>query len=140
MAAVYGSLFKREPLYHNWEPVIAADYDLSSDGKNYTIYLDTNAKFSDGSPVLAEDIKYTYELHMTPLVSSSEYSYLSSHFESNNSIEVVNSHTLNFNLTSSFAFSKNLFSLGIIDKSDVERTRCFGKILWTIYVGKLYYN
>jgi len=120
MTAVYGSLFKREPPYHNWEPVIAADYDLSSDGKNYTIYLDTNAKFSDGSPVLAEDIKYTYKLHMTPLVSSSEYSYLSNHFESNNSIEVVNSHTLNFNLTSSFAFSKNLFSLGIIDKSDVE--------------------
>jgi len=122
MAAVYGSLFKRGQEHHNWEPVIAADYDLSSDGKNHTIYLDTNAKFSDGSPVLAEDVKYTYELHMTPLVKSSKYRYLSTHLASNNSIEIVNSHTLNFNLSSSFAFSMNLLSLGIIDKSDVEPT------------------
>ncbi len=120
MAAVYGSLFERSQISHEWEPVIATNYSLSSDGKNYTVYLDPNAKFSDGSSVLAEDVKYSYELHMTPLVNSPDYWYLDSNFASNNSIEIVDTHTLNFNLSSLYAFAMDLLSFGILDKSSIE--------------------
>lgn len=120
MSTVYGSLFQRGQYHHEWEPVIALNYSLSSDIKNYTIVLDPKAKFSDGSPVLAEDVKYTYNLHMTPSVNSEEYSYLSQWLASNDSIEIIDSHTLNFNLTNSFAFSMELLSFGILDKSSVE--------------------
>ncbi|MCE7747720.1 MAG: hypothetical protein GPJ51_04945 [Candidatus Heimdallarchaeota archaeon] len=120
MAAVYGSLFERSQIFHEWEPVIATNYSLSSDGKNYTVYLDPNAKFSDGSSVLAEDVKYSYELHMTPLVNSPDYWYLDANFASNNSIEIVDTHTLNFNLSSFYAFAMDLLSFGVVDKSSIE--------------------
>lgn len=120
MNSVYGSLLKRGQYHHNWEPIIANNYTISLDKKNYTVFLDPNAKFSDGNPVLAEDIKYSYELYMTPSVGSSEYSYLTTYLNSNDSIEIVDTHTLNFNLSMPFVFAENLLSLGIIDKSDVE--------------------
>ena len=122
MSAVYGSLFKRGQIHHEWEPVIALNYSFTPDQKNFTVVLDSNAKFSDGSPVLAEDVKYSYNLHMTPSVNPDKYGYLVKWFASNDSIEVVDPHTLNFNMTDSFAFPMNLFSFGILDKSSVEPT------------------
>ena len=120
MTAVYSSLFQRSQFSHEWEPVIASNYSLSSDGRNYTVHLDPNAKFSDGSPLLAEDVKYTYNLHMTPAVNSEHYSYFSRWLASNDSIEILDSQTLNFNLSKFSVFSRKLLSYGIVDKSSVE--------------------
>ncbi|MHA1516598.1 MAG: ABC transporter substrate-binding protein [Candidatus Heimdallarchaeaceae archaeon] len=120
MTAVYSSLFQRSQFSHEWEPIIASNYSLSSDGRNYTVHLDPNAKFSDGSPLLAEDVKYTYNLHMTPAVNSEHYSYFSKWFEANDSIEIVDSQTLNFNLSRFSVLSQKLLSYGIVDKSSIE--------------------
>ncbi|MHA1219600.1 MAG: ABC transporter substrate-binding protein [Candidatus Heimdallarchaeaceae archaeon] len=120
MTAVYGPLFLRIQDSHEWKPVIASNYSLSSDRKNYTVQLDSNARFSDGSPILAEDVKYTYNLHMTPEVNSEHYSYFSKWFASNDSIEILDSQTLNFNLSKVPVFSQKLLSYGIVDKSSVE--------------------
>jgi len=120
MNAVYGRLFQRGQTSHYWEPEIALNYSVSSDLLNYTINIDPNAKFSDGNLVLAEDIEYTYELHLTPSVNSTRYDELRYWFESNQSIEIVDSHKLNFNF-SRFCYSPlSVLSEGIIDRSEVE--------------------
>ncbi|MHA1685492.1 MAG: ABC transporter substrate-binding protein, partial [Candidatus Heimdallarchaeaceae archaeon] len=105
MAAVYGGLFARAQDTHEYEPVIAQNYTVSSDNLNITVNLNPNAKFSDGNPVTAEDIKYTYQLHMTPAVGSSQYGYLTYFFESNDSIEVVDQDTITFHLKQPYAFA-----------------------------------
>ncbi len=120
MSSLYGCLLHRSQFSYEWEPVIATNYSLSSDRKNYTVILDPNAKFSDGSAVLAEDVKYSYELHMTPTINSRHYKFLRKWLDSNNSIEIVDTHTLNFNLTSFSPFSKSILSMGIVDKSSIE--------------------
>ncbi len=120
MQSIYGSLFRRNQTSREWEPYLAADYQISSDGLNYTVTLDPNAKFSDGSPVLAEDVDYTYELHLTPAVGSSRYSKVNTWFANNNSIQVVDSHTINFNFTALHPFAPDMMSIEIIDKSEVE--------------------
>ena len=120
MNAVYGRLFQRGQTHHYWEPEIALNYSVSSNLRNYTVNIDPNAKFSDGNPVLAEDIEYTYELHLTPSVNSTKYDELTYWFENNQSIEIVDSHKLNFNF-SRFCYSPfKVLSEGIIDKSEVE--------------------
>ena len=120
MNAVYGRLFQRNQTTHYWEPEIALNYSVSSDLLNYTVNIDPNAKFSDGSLVLAEDIEYTYELHLNPNVSSTRYDELRYWFESNQSIETIDSHKLNFNF-SRFCYSPlSVLSEGILDKSEVE--------------------
>jgi peptide/nickel transport system substrate-binding protein len=120
MQSVYGSLFRRNQNTREWEPYLAANYEISSDGLNYTVTLDPNAKFSDGSPVLAEDVDYTYELHVTPAVGSSRYSKVNTWFANNNSIQVVDPHTINFNFTAFHPFALDMMSYEIIDKSEIE--------------------
>ncbi|MCE7749019.1 MAG: hypothetical protein GPJ51_11515, partial [Candidatus Heimdallarchaeota archaeon] len=121
MQGVYGSLYARAQITNLWEPMIAAGFPTySSDNKNITVALDPDAKFSDGSPVLAEDFVYTMQLHLTPAVSSLSYSYYNTWFADNNSIYAEGDHIVHFNMTDVNAFALGTISYGIIDKSVVE--------------------
>jgi ABC-type transport system substrate-binding protein len=68
MQNTYGSLFSRNPTNLMWEPNIATDCIITDDGTNLTVTLDTNAKFSDGNEVLAEDVKFSYELYLQIMI------------------------------------------------------------------------
>lgn len=46
-------------------PDLAATWEVSADELIYTFYLRAGAKFHDGLPVTAEDVKYTYETGRT---------------------------------------------------------------------------
>lgn len=41
---------------------LAEKYEVSSDGLTYTFHLRSNSKFSDGSPLTAEDVAFTWTL------------------------------------------------------------------------------
>ena len=53
---------------------VAESWDISSDGKVYTFHLRTNALWSDGKPVVAEDFVYSWRREVDPAVAS-EFSY-----------------------------------------------------------------
>ncbi|MHA1447180.1 MAG: ABC transporter substrate-binding protein, partial [Candidatus Heimdallarchaeaceae archaeon] len=121
MQGVYGSLYQRAQITNLWEPQIAAGFPIySSDNKNITVNLDPDAKFSDGSPVLAEDFVYTMQLHLTPAVSSVDYSYYKTWYDTNASIYAEGDHIVHFNMTNVNAFALGTISFGIVDKSVVE--------------------
>ena len=42
-------------------PILCSHYQVSSDNRIYTYYIDRNARFSDGTPVRASDVLATYE-------------------------------------------------------------------------------
>ena len=59
----------------NVTPAVAKDYTISEDGLTYTFVLRDGIKFSNGTPVTAEDVKYSIErcaglLDGTPLVKA----------------------------------------------------------------------
>ncbi len=120
MNSVYGSLLKRGQDDHFWEPIIARNYTIDPYGNSIIVDIDPNAKFSDNSSVLAEDVAYSYALHMNPNIKSPMNSILTKHLQNNSSIEVIDTDTIEFHLNTSYIFSSNLLSLGIIDKSTVE--------------------
>ncbi|MHA1954741.1 MAG: ABC transporter substrate-binding protein [Candidatus Heimdallarchaeaceae archaeon] len=120
MNSIYGSLFKREQNHHEWVSEIAKNFEVSSDRLNITINLDTNAKYSDGSSVIADDVAFTYSLHMTPKVKSPQYGILTRWLKNNNSIEVVDNDTVIFHLKKPNNFFLSMCSLGLVDKSSVE--------------------
>ena len=120
---VYGSLFKRNQDSFDWETSIAKNITISdviNRNFNITIDLDVNAKFSGGESVLSEDIKYSYNLFMTPAVNSPNYEFLCSWFKNNDSIVVVDEDTLRFEFDKFYNFIYSILSFGIIDKSVVE--------------------
>ncbi|MHA1202930.1 MAG: ABC transporter substrate-binding protein, partial [Candidatus Heimdallarchaeaceae archaeon] len=126
-SSVYGSLFKREQSTRQWKPEIAQNFsilnvDSGSSHQTMEILIDLEPEvlFSDGSPVLAEDIKYTYELLMSPEVNSKDYNKLLQAFADNNSIEVIDIDTLKFQFQNLDNSPFSLLSYGIVDRSYLE--------------------
>ncbi|MCK4845298.1 MAG: hypothetical protein KAS95_06475, partial [Candidatus Heimdallarchaeota archaeon] len=121
MQSVYAGLYGRAQTTRLYEPIIAASMPVvSADFLQFNVSIDPDAKFSNGDAVLAEDIKYTYELHMTPGVGSAEYGTLTQFFENNDSIVVIDDATIQFNLKQPYFLATSLFSYQIIDKSLVK--------------------
>ena len=54
---------------------MAESWDISEDGLKYTFHLRTNAKWSDGKPVTANDFEYSWKRAVHPIVAA-EYSYM----------------------------------------------------------------
>lgn len=51
-------------------PDLAKSWDVSEDGKSYTFHLRDDAKFQDGRPVTAQDVKYSLERAADPKTRS----------------------------------------------------------------------
>ncbi len=48
------------------QPDLAESWDVSADGKTYTFHINMKATFQDGRPVLAADVKYSWERALSP--------------------------------------------------------------------------
>lgn len=57
---LYSRLVKTDPGGTKIEPDLASSYDTSTDGLTYTFHL-RQAKFSDGSPITAADVVYSFK-------------------------------------------------------------------------------
>jgi oligopeptide transport system substrate-binding protein len=64
--ALYEGLVEYEPKTMEPIPGIAEKWETSSDGKQYLFYLRKDAKFSDGTPITAKDVVYTYRRGFDP--------------------------------------------------------------------------
>lgn len=60
MYVMYDRLVTYEGTSTDYQPMLAASWDISEDGKTYTFYLRDDAKFHDGTPVTAEDVRYSF--------------------------------------------------------------------------------
>jgi peptide/nickel transport system substrate-binding protein len=93
----------------NLVPVIAQGYDLSEDGRSYTFYLRESAKFSDGTPITAQDVVFTVERAQDPGLKSPLYADWSGI-----SVAALDSHTVRFTLGKPYAPFLELATLGIL--------------------------
>ncbi len=62
IALMYEPLFNINTKENTPIPVIGTFYNWSLDGSNITILLNSNAKWSDGQDINADDVVYTYQL------------------------------------------------------------------------------
>lgn len=69
MSLVYNGLFNVDP---NFEPVprLAESWDVSDDATTYTFHLRDGIEWSDGEPITADDVVFTYNLFADPDVAS----------------------------------------------------------------------
>ncbi len=63
---LYETLLTRHPATLEYEPGIAEKWSISDDKKTFTFYIDKAARWSDGRPITARDIKWTYDMIMDP--------------------------------------------------------------------------
>ncbi len=61
---IYSTLLETAPDGKSVRPSLAESYTISEDGRAYTLKLRPTAKFCDGSPVTAADVKFTFDRAM----------------------------------------------------------------------------
>lgn len=102
-------------------PILASGYEESDDGKTYTFRLRANAKFSDGTPVTADDVVYTVTKAQDPGLKSPALANWA-----NIRAEAVDAQTVRFTLPKAYAPFLEDTTLGILpqhvwkDVSDAE--------------------
>jgi microcin C transport system substrate-binding protein len=61
---VYDTLLDLNPDNLEFEPLIASSWKISPDKKTFTFTIDPRAKWSDGQPITAQDVSFTYDTIM----------------------------------------------------------------------------
>lgn len=61
-ARLFESLLDRNIDTFQWEPALAKSWKISDDGQQFTFDIDEKARFWDGTPVTAEDVKFSYDI------------------------------------------------------------------------------
>jgi peptide/nickel transport system substrate-binding protein len=82
--------FERHP--PAFTPFLARSFDWSADHLLLTFHLRENARWSDGVPVTADDVRFTWQAQISPEVAW-QYSYMKSEIAD---VEVVDAHTARF--------------------------------------------
>lgn len=89
---------------------IADSWDVSEDGLTYTFHLRDDIVWSDGEPLTAEDVKFTYDAIASDLVETPR----KSNIELVESMEVVDDHTLQVNFSEIDCTALTNFTLGVL--------------------------
>jgi len=83
-----------------FRPELASSHEWSADRKTITFHLRPDAVWSDGAPITADDVRFTWEAQKSDAVAWS-YSHLK---ESISDVEVVDPHTVRFHVTQDYAY------------------------------------
>jgi peptide/nickel transport system substrate-binding protein len=89
--------------------VLAENYNISDDGKTYTFTLRKDAKFSDGTPVTAEDVAFTVQKAQNSALKSPKYADWSGV-----NVSTIDQQTVRFVLGKPYVPFLGLTTLGIL--------------------------
>jgi ABC-type transport system substrate-binding protein len=116
MGAIFPGLFNRNPEDYRMEPALAAE-PIEWDGLEATIKLRADVKFSTGASMDTHDIKNSWQWALTKNTGSYHANHrdqwesiLMQHISSNDSIKVVDKHTIKFIFDKPYFESERLLS------------------------------
>ncbi len=107
-------------------PALAESWKISEDGKQMDFSLRKGVKFHNGDPFTAEDVKFTYDLL---LKDGNTHSYRRAFVQQIVSVEVLDPHTVRFNLNQPWPgfFSSSRYGIQpIMPKSYYEKVGARG--------------
>lgn len=96
-AEIFRLMFEPLAIYHptklNLLPKLARSWQISSDKMTFTFHIDQNAKWSDGKPITAHDVLFTYQTLMNPANNTPIFRIGLSRFEEP---KVIDDYTIQF--------------------------------------------
>ena len=102
----------------NQVPQLATDKpEVKNDGKTYVVKLNTDAKFQNGDPVTAEDVKYSFE---APVKEETENA---AELNMIDSVKAVDDHTVQFDLKYPYGPFMNTLTWSIVPKKVREKSK-----------------
>ncbi|RZA08424.1 MAG: hypothetical protein EOP11_04890 [Proteobacteria bacterium] len=108
------SLLYKNPETYEWEPLLAESFKISDEGKTFDFTLRKNARWSDGKPVTARDIEFSYQLNFDARYPAAERRAA---LENVKSLEVIDDHHVRFHVAAgSFLNFRTVASLKILPR------------------------
>lgn len=92
-SAMFETLLTMNPVTLEFEPGIAEKWSISDDKKTFTFYIDKRAKWSDGTPITARDVKWTFDAIMDPKNLTGPHKVYLGRFDSP---EIIDDATIRF--------------------------------------------
>jgi len=116
------------------EPSLAKSWDVSRDGRQYTLQLRRGVRFSDGQPFTADDVIFSFQVYLDEKVDSSQRDLLIVGGEPITVVK-VDDYTVRFELAQPYAAAERLFdSIAILPRHLLEtnyRSGAFSQA-WTL--------
>ena len=94
-ALMYETLLGSDAITTEFSSGLADWWEVSDDCRSFTFHIDERAKWSDGKPVLAEDVKWTVETVLDPASDAGPYVSVFSKYDPP---EIVDERTIRFHL------------------------------------------
>lgn len=121
---LWATLFTEDSETLNPLPYLAKSYKISADKKTYTFVLNEKAKWSDGTPVTTDDVKFTFDTMMNPKVDAAP---IRTYWEGT-SLKVVDKSTFEFSVKEpKFDTLRSLYLFSTIQKKQFEKEPDFNK-------------
>jgi len=148
-SAVFETLLSMNPMTLEYEPGLAEKWTLSEDRRTFTFFLDPRARWSDGSPVTAHDVRWTYDAVMDPKNLTGPHKIDMERFEPPS---VLDAHTIRFRARQDLWNREDIRSKGLRNFSRIrfvffaERENAFesfkkgGIDLFPVYTSRLWVN
>ncbi|MCA1901455.1 MAG: peptide-binding protein [Candidatus Hydrogenedens sp.] len=93
LAWIFDSLLDRNPQTLELIPRVAHHWDVSEDHLSYTFYLRQDVCFSDGHPLSAKDVKFTFDKLMDP---TTDAPHLKNYYMDVETCEVLDNYTVRY--------------------------------------------
>ncbi|MCH8907727.1 MAG: ABC transporter substrate-binding protein, partial [Candidatus Heimdallarchaeota archaeon] len=114
-SAISNGLYSRATAAdRDWATELAAALPaISADKKTFTIDLKADLKFSNGDPLTADDVVFSFKVAMTPAINTNFYGgYVG--FMNNESVVKIDSDTVEITLLTTFAFPFSFLSTPLV--------------------------
>lgn len=128
LALLHADLIRINRATQDPEPALAESFRVSKDGRRYTVRLRTGLKFSNGEPLTAEDVVFSFQAHLDERTGSPQRELLVVH---GNPIAVraVDPRTVEFALAAPYAAAERLFDgFPIVPRRQLEGPAREGKL------------
>jgi len=104
---VFETLLERDNETLEFEPLLAESYEIAEDHLTYTFVMRRDATFSDGTPVTAHDVLFTFDTIRDP---KNETADLRNYYQDVERAELIDDYTIRF--TCSKVYFRHLIMLG----------------------------
>ncbi len=136
-SAMFDTILSKNPVTLDEEPLIAERWSISDDKTVFTFWLDKKAKWSDGTLITADDVKWTFDTIMDPKNLTGVHKVSLEKFHSPT---VINSHQISF--TAKEVHWRNLLSIATLEilPKHVFKNKDFNKINFEFPVVSGFYK
>jgi len=134
-AQMSGDLIHINRLSQETEPALAKTWKVSPDGLRYTLQLRHGLRFSDGHPVDADDIVFSFKMYLDEKVHSPQRDLLVIH-GTPIAVERIDAYSVVFKLAQPYAAAERLFdSVAILPRHLLEEAYKSGTLPQTWGLG-----